>query len=124
VSKPLLTARRAPDGALIADQIKTADNPWRQIKGLIGTKSLAPGAGLWFPGTNSIHMMFMSIPIDVLFLSKPDEQGLRKVLALRNNLPTWRGVVWWVGGSDGCVELDAGVLAGAGIAKGDLISLA
>lgn len=124
MSKPLLVARRAPDGALIADKIKTADNPWRQIKGLIGTKSLSVGEGLWFPGTNSIHMMFMSIPIDVLFLSKPDDAGLRKVLALRHNLPTWRGVVWWVGGADGCVELEAGVLAVAGIAKGDLISLA
>jgi uncharacterized membrane protein (UPF0127 family) len=119
-----LSARRAADGVLIADKIKTADSPWRQIKGLIGTKSLDAGEGLWFPGTNSIHMMFMSMAIDVLFLSSPDEHGLRAVLALRHSLPPWRGVVWWVRGANGCVELEAGVLARTGIAKGDLLSFA
>lgn len=118
-----LIARDVTSDRLIADKIRVADNPWRSMKGLIGTKSLTSGEGLWFPGTNSIHMLFMSMTIDALFVGKPNAEGLRPVLAVRSDLPPWRGVVWWVSGADGCLELDAGVLARAQVKVGDLISI-
>ncbi len=123
MSRPLLVARKIPAGTLIADAIKIADGTWSQMKGLIGRKSLAAGEGLWFPGTNSIHMWFMSIAIDALFVGKPDADGLRTVKAVRSNMRPWRNIVWWVSGANGCLELEAGALDRAGVAVGDLISL-
>jgi uncharacterized membrane protein (UPF0127 family) len=108
---------------IFADQIRVASNPWTQLKGLIGTKYLSTGEGLWFPGTNSIHMWFMSIPIDALFLSKPDQNGYRRVVGLRHHMRPWRNIVWLVRGANGCLELPAGILAQAGLQKGDLVNL-
>jgi uncharacterized membrane protein (UPF0127 family) len=119
----LLSIRKV-DGPIFADQIRVASNLWTQLKGLIGTKNLTPNEGLWFPGTNSIHMWFMSIPIDALFLSKPDQNGYRRVVGLRHNMRPWRNIVWWVRGANGCLELPTGILAQAGLQKGDLVSLA
>ena len=37
--------------------------------GLMGRRALAPGAGLWLPDSNGIHMMFMRFPIDAVFVA-------------------------------------------------------
>jgi uncharacterized membrane protein (UPF0127 family) len=121
VSKPLMIARLA-DGIVLADQVKTADSFGSRLLGLMGRKSLEPGEALWFPGDNSIHMMFMRMPIDVLFLSEPDEGGFRTVVDLRQRLPAWRGMVW-SRRAKGCLELEAGVLAERGVKRGDRIAL-
>ena len=115
---------RKVGGPIFADQIHVASNYWTQLKGLIGTKHLTPDEGLWFPGTNSIHMWFMSIPIDALFLGKPDAQGYRAVIGLRHTMRPWRNIVWLMRGANGCLELAAGTLAATGLQKGDLVSLA
>jgi uncharacterized membrane protein (UPF0127 family) len=66
-------------------------------------------------------MMFMRFPIDALFVSKADERGLRSVVALRPDLPTWRGIVMPVRGAEGVVEMPAGTLARTGVVKGDAV---
>jgi uncharacterized membrane protein (UPF0127 family) len=121
VSKPLMSARLA-DGTVIADCIKTADSYGSRLLGLMGRRALEPGEGLWFPGSDSIHMMFMRMPIDVLFLGEPDADGTRKVVDLRHRLPAWRGAAW-VRGAKGCLEIESGVLAARGIKRGDHIIL-
>ncbi|MEK6579140.1 MAG: DUF192 domain-containing protein, partial [Bdellovibrionota bacterium] len=56
--------------ALIADKCFVAECFLDRLRGLIGMKELEPGYGMLFPKCNDIHMWFMSIPIDVVFLRR------------------------------------------------------
>src|SRR5947207_13208354 len=95
-----------------------------KLRGLIGRRELPPGDGLYLPGTNSIHMLFMRFPIDCVFLGPATADGAQRVVAVRPNLSPWTGVVWWVRGARGALEVPAGSAARAGIREGDLLRLA
>ena len=47
----------------------------------------------------------------------------RRIVAVRPELPPWRGVVWFVRGAAGALELPAGTAARTGAAPGDEILL-
>jgi uncharacterized membrane protein (UPF0127 family) len=84
---------------------------------------LPAGGGLWLPGGNGIHMMFMRFPIDAVFLGRADDGGVRAVVAVRESLPAWTGVVPLVRRADGCLELPAGAVAASGTRVGDRVRL-
>ena len=85
--------------------------------GLMGRAGLPDGAGLWLPGGNGIHMMFMRFPIDCVFLGRAAPDGAREVVAVRRALPPWRGIVWYVRGAHGTLELPIGTLDRTGTAR-------
>lgn len=91
--------------------------------GLMGRATLAEGDGLWLPGSNGIHMMFMRFAIDAVFVGRPDATGLRPVLAVREALPAWRGLVPLVRHADGVLELPVGTIARTATAVGDLVEV-
>jgi uncharacterized protein len=92
--------------------------------GLMGRPSLAPGSALWLPDSNGIHMMFMRFPIDAVFLGRPDADGVRAVVALYRDLPAWTGLVPFVRGAHGVLELPVGSIDASGTQVGDLIEIA
>ena len=94
----------------------------QRFLGLMGRASLPEDEGLYLPDT-SIHMMFMRFPIDALFVSGPAADGSRRVVAVREQLPPWRGLVLPVRGATGVVELPAGTLARRGVRAGDEVVL-
>jgi uncharacterized membrane protein (UPF0127 family) len=104
-------------------RLEVAGSWFSRLRGLMFRRSLDAGTGLYLAGTNSIHMMFMRFPIDVLFLGAPRDDGTHPVVALRPGLRPWIGVVWWVRGARGAVELPAGALADAGLRVGDAVRL-
>lgn len=67
-----------------------------------------------FPGTASIHTMFMRFAIDVVFL----DAELR-VLAVREAVPAWRAVKQR--GAKATLELAAGQAARLEIGVGDVL---
>ncbi len=100
----------------------------------MGRSRLAPGEGLWLPTDASIHMLFMRFPIDAVFLAPvagPPGPGTLgrpraeptawRVVAIRERLRPWTGVVWLVRGARGCLELEAGAAARAELRVGDLV---
>jgi Uncharacterized conserved protein len=93
--------------------------------GLMGRASLDAGAGLWLPGTNGIHMMFMRFPIDAVFLARPDAAhgGAQAVLSVHRGLRAWIGLVPLVRGACGVLELPVGTIERSGTVVGDLIVL-
>ena len=93
--------------------------------GLMGRPALAEGAGLWLPDSNGIHMMFMRFPIDAVFLGRPsaDDAQLRPVVSVHEDLRTWTGLVPFVRGAHGVLELPVGTVQASGTAVGDLIRL-
>ena len=91
---------------------------WARGLGLMGRRALAEDEGLYLPGTNSIHMLFMRFPIDCVFVGAEDADGSREVVGIREQLAPWRGVVWWVRGAKGALELPAGAINKTGIKVG------
>lgn len=115
--------RLVGDGRIIAGRVRHAASFRARLFGLIGRSSLDPDEGLYIPGANGIHMLFMRFPIDCLFVSLPDPDGVRHVVAIRSRVRPWLGVVWYVRGAKGVVELAAGTLERAGVRAGDGVRL-
>lgn len=60
-----------------------------RARGLIGTKTLAPGEGLLIERCNAIHTFFMAFAIDAIFLDA-ENRVVRTVRGIR----PWRLFVW------------------------------
>jgi uncharacterized protein len=122
----MLVARNITRSTSIAERLEDGSSFWAKFMGLMGRQALPAGDGLWLPGENGIHMLFMRFPIDVLFVAPPSggPDGPRRILSLRSAVRPWRGVVWWVRGAKGVVELPAGTIDASGTAVGDEISIA
>jgi uncharacterized protein len=125
VSRPPLVARNVSRGTVLAGRLEDGSSFWSKFMGLMGRRSLPAGVGLWLPGENGIHMLFMRFAIDVVFVSPPTEpkSGRRRVLAVRRAVPPWRGVVWRVGGAKGVLELPVGTIEASGTVVGDEIGI-
>jgi uncharacterized membrane protein (UPF0127 family) len=110
VTEIRLRLRREGDDAIICDNLVLGESFMQRFMGLMGRASMAEGEGLYLP-SNSIHMMFMRFPIDALFVTGEETGGTRRAVALREQLPPWRGIVLPVRGAHGVIELPAGTLA-------------
>ena len=118
------TATNVTRGTDLATALETADGLWAKFMGLMGRPSLAPGEGLWLPDSNGIHMMFMRFPIDAVFLGKPDAEAAREVVSVHPGLRAWVGLVPFVRGAHGVVELSVGTIAASGTVVGDRVVIA
>jgi uncharacterized membrane protein (UPF0127 family) len=144
-------ARNLTRGTVLGDRIDTADSLWAKFMGLMGRATLDAGAGLWLPDSNGIHMMFMRFPIDAVFLGRPQAatgggdtnvgavgsgavgsgesgsaaagSGVRRVVAVRRALPAWTGLVPFIRGAHGVLELPVGTIDESATALGDELLL-
>jgi hypothetical protein len=108
---------------LLASDVEHAASLWAKFKGLMGRASLAPGSALWLPDSNGIHMMFMRFPIDAVFVGRPEADGTRPVVAVHRALRAWTGLVPYVRGAHGVLELPVGSIEASGTQVGDLIEI-
>jgi uncharacterized protein len=92
----------------------------------MGRPFLAEGDGLWLPNSNGIHMMFMRFPIDAVFVGRPTAEDplARPVVSVHRDLRAWTGLVPYVRGAHGVLELPAGAIDASGTEVGDLVRLA
>ena len=63
---------------------RMADNSWTRLRGLIGVRHLAAGEGLLIKPCKGVHCMFMSIPIDVIYVNKNDQ-----IIAIDTAMKPW-----------------------------------
>lgn len=122
--RAMLCARDVTRGTIIAGRVEPATSFVARFLGLMGRPALARGHGLWLAGGNGIHMFFMRFPIDCVFLARPGDDGLRRVVAVRCGLAPWRGLVPYVRGAHSALELPVGAAAASAVAVGDLVELA
>ena len=117
-------ARNLTRQTVLGTDIESGDGLWAKFMGLMGQRSLPPGAGLWLPESNGIHMMFMRFPIDAIFVGKPEGSGgPRVVVSVHRALPVWRGLVPLVRAAHGVLELPVGTIEASGTVVGDRIAL-
>jgi hypothetical protein len=120
----MTAARNRTRSSDLASDVEVADSWWGKFRGLMGRSSLAGGSALWLPESNGIHMMFMRFPIDAVFLGAPADDGGRPVVSLHRALRAWTGLVPYVRGAHGVLELPVGAIDASGTQVGDLIELA
>ncbi len=121
-----LTAHNLSRATDLAARLEVAGSLWGKFKGLMGRPSLADGTGLWLPDSNGIHMMFMRFPIDAVFLGRPlaEDPQVRPVASVHRDLRAWTGLVPFVRGAHGVLELPIGTIETSGTQTGDLVRLA
>lgn len=119
----MAAARNRTRSRELALDVEVAASLWAKFMGLMGRASLGPGAGLWLPDSNGIHMMFMHFPIDAVFVGRADAAGARPVVAAYRDLRPWTGLVPFVRGADGVLELSVGTIDASGTEVGDLIEI-
>jgi uncharacterized membrane protein (UPF0127 family) len=76
---------RKDDGTVVCEHCLLAVAPLTRMRGLLGRSSLAPGEGMLFRPTGSIHMLFMRFAIDAIFC----DRELRVIDVVRGLRP-WR----------------------------------
>ncbi len=118
----MLRATNLTRERVLAGSLESANSLWAKFRGLMGRATLPDDAGLWLPGSNGIHMMFMNFAIDCVFVGNPSgADGAREVVSVHRAVPAWRGVVWYVRGAHGTLELPVGTIDRTGTAVGDRI---
>ena len=105
------------EGTVIAPHVERADSVWQRFMGLMGRRELPDGAGLWLEPCSSIHMFFMRIALDAVFV---DREGT--VLKIYAGIRPWR-MTWFVAKARACLELPAGWCAVHGVQQGDVLQL-
>jgi uncharacterized protein len=116
-------ARNRTRSSELASDVEVAGSLWAKFKGLMGRPPLVPGAGLWLPDSNGIHMMFMRFAIDAVFVGRVDPNGARSVVATYRDLKAWTGLVPFVRGAHGVLELPVGAIDASATEVGDLIEI-
>jgi uncharacterized membrane protein (UPF0127 family) len=114
VSSPTLI-ENITRGTVIANCAEVARSLLARGRGLMGRTVLPAGYGLILVPESSIHMFFMRVPIDVLFVDRQ-----HRVIGLREALPPWHpfaGVAPWRGHY--VVELPAGAIRASRTEVGD-----
>ena len=96
---------------------RLANNFWTRLRGLVGVKELPAGDGLLIQPCNQVHCMFMSIPIDVLYIGND-----QRVLAIDTAMRPW-AVGRLVRGATRVLELPAGTVAATGTQVGDQLQI-
>ena len=118
-----LGAQNLTRDTVLASRLEVAGSLWQKFKGLMGRSSLDEGAGLWLPDSNGIHMMFMRFPIDAVFVGRPtaDDPLVRPVASAHPGLRAWTGLVPFIRGAHGVLELPVGTIDATATTLGDQV---
>jgi uncharacterized membrane protein (UPF0127 family) len=98
-------------------RLASANTAWSRLRGLLGSKGLAPAQGLWIRPCNSVHCFFMGFAIDVIYLDAE-----QRILHIRHRLRPWGVSAHWSARS--VVELAAGECRRLQIEPGDRLQCA
>jgi len=95
----------------LASTIEEASGLWGSFMGLMFRRGMPTGHGMIFRPARGIHTSFMFFDLDLIYLDKHDI-----VTKIRPKMVPWRIDVT---SAAGCLELNAGVAARAGLEQGD-----
>lgn len=111
---------RASDQSTLVAQCERAERFWPRLKGWIGKGAVDEDEGLWFPRCNSVHMWWMSVAIDVVFLTQISE-GRYRVTSVHMKAQPWRALPLWDFKASDALELAIGSIQRMGIQAGEEI---
>lgn len=109
------TFRNQTRNTVLAERARVADTMVTRMVGLLSSKGLAEGEGLWIQPCNSIHTWFMRFTIDALFLDKEN-----RVVKSVERMRPWR-LTWIAPKAIGVLELPEGRIEKTGTKVGDVL---
>lgn len=112
-----MVVRNITRNTLLADKCSHARTFFARFRGLQLKKDLPAGCGLLITPCNSIHMLFMRFPIDVVFLARD-----LTVLHIEEGIKPWR-VSKVIRKSYNVLELPAGTSTATGTRPGDRLEM-
>jgi uncharacterized membrane protein (UPF0127 family) len=92
----------ATTGRVIADDVRSANNPFTRLVGLLARATVAPSEGIWLAHCSAVHTIGMRATIDLIFL----DAGNRVVGTAPNAVPN--RPAFTCRGAKTVVELGAG----------------
>jgi protein-S-isoprenylcysteine O-methyltransferase Ste14/uncharacterized membrane protein (UPF0127 family) len=110
-------ARDAASGVVLAERLRPAHTHWTRLKGLLGTRSLPPGEGLWLRPCRQVHMIGMRYAIDVVFLDDA-HRVVRAISALQPGKISPK-----IAAATSAIELPAGTVARLDVVEGARIGI-
>ncbi len=113
MTKRTLVVVNRTRGTVLGNRVLAAETFLSRLLGLLGTRELAPGAGIWISPASGVHTFGMPYAIDVAFL---DARG--GVIGVSQGLRPNR-VSRFHPGARGVLEVKAGTLAATGTSLGD-----
>ena len=108
----------AQHGRIVAERLRPAHTHWTRLRGLLGTRVLPEGDGLWIRPCRQVHMFGMRYAIDVVFLDDS-----HRVVGLTSDLAPGR-ISPKVREATSVLELPAGTIARAGLVTGAQLEIA
>ncbi len=103
--------------ATLVHQGKIANTFFTRLKGLLGASPLTEGEGLLLKGEKSIHTLFMTFPIDVIYLNHALE-----IIKLTPDMRPWK-LGPYVSRSAYILELPVGVINRTNSEIGDHLTI-
>lgn len=87
-------------------EVEIAETAWERMRGLIGRSALPSGRALWILRCNSVHMLGVRVPLDLVWLDREGrvmrvDRGVRPGLRVRGCL-----------GASSVLEMAAGTAGG------------
>ena len=100
----------------VATSARLAKSLWSRLCGLLLSKPLSEGEGLYLLPCNSIHMFGMRFAIDAIFV---DKSG--RVVGIENDIQPWQlSKLYWK--AHGCLELPVGTISDTNTVIGDQLT--
>lgn len=97
-------------------EIYVADTFFTRMKGLLGTASLPDRQGILLCNCNSVHMVGMRYPLDIVYMDRNDT-----ISKLAENIKPWRFSCCWQ--AKNTLEVACGTIRRAGWQVGDKLAL-
>jgi len=101
---------------VIVSELAVADNFFKRFMGLMGKNDLPQGKGLMIKPCNSIHMFFMKIPLDILFVDRDN-----KIIHIIKDIKPWK-VSKIVPGAVSAIELPIGTIDSSNTEVSDFVT--
>jgi protein-S-isoprenylcysteine O-methyltransferase Ste14/uncharacterized membrane protein (UPF0127 family) len=108
----LLAVRESASGAVVADRLRRAHTHLTRLRGLLGTRTLGPGQGLWIKPCRQVHMYGMRYALDLVFLDD-EHRVVHTVAGQPRNSVSER-----VADATSVLELPVGTLERTGLSRG------
>lgn len=102
---------------VLGDKITYANSIYGRFIGLMGKSELKKGEGVFLTPCNSIHMMFMKFPLDILFLDRKN-----KIIHITKDIKPWK-ISRVVFKAQSVLEVPAGTVENTKSNVGDIIKI-
>jgi uncharacterized protein len=117
-----LVIQRDDSAIPLVSELKVATHFFDRFFGLMGRKTYSPEQGLLFPSCSSVHMYFMRMPLDIVFLKTVNSKQY-EVLSVHVSVPAWRPLPIANFRADAVLELASPHPNSSEIKKGDVLCI-